>query len=409
MSEAQMSIVNEFSVFEKMGEEIFYPDKFTKWSISHIWIIALGPLALLLLNDVIVALISPERQVLTELLPDLTDKVFVSVSIVFLIGGFILRTLLRQTPKTFVNLAKTGQLEPIAKESPHKVSFSTDFRTRIKSRRRFGVTLSLLIISGTLIAFANQNVGLDLSERIKDVVNPDRTSLVRLLDTLWILTRWVFTPLLWAIVGSTGIWIMYTLGVAIKRLTPTFKLRIQPSHPDSSGGLRRLGDICFNMALPIILAILVLGFWAIIGIRTNFQYPTLPTIVFSIVGLIILIPLSFFIFLAPLWDIHRDMLEQRSEYQDKLAKQLGEVESRLHKRLQGDDDSKLEELTEELETLQKLHPTARKYPTWPFDTAILLRAISPQIISIMGVALSLDSDTVTKLKDVMENFAKLVG
>jgi len=430
----QKTVVGGFSVFEKMGEAIFFLEKprfdFTRWGVTHIWALAFGPLLILLLNDVIVGAISPTRQVLSELLIDLSDVYFISLSVLVLIGGLIFRHLLRQTPRTFLELAKNGLLEenpqmPPQKNSPRGMAgffqrlfgnpsksaenhrtFSSQFRANVTSRGRWIITVAILLLGPPLILYADGYKSLGLFSSLPNLFNSETASWTLFLDTLWRYTRWVFAPVLWVFAFAPGIWILYTIGAAIKDLTPRFILALQPSHPDGCGGLRRLGDVCFNMALPLIIAILLTGAWTIIGLRTD---PGAPVTLVSIIGLILLIVISIVVFLAPLWDIHREMLARRTQYQDDLAERIDQTERELRENFRSGKTGTAESLSKELKALQELHPTARNYPTWPFDSRIFLKVISPSTLSVLGVIFSLDKETRESLSAVLQPLLDLIG
>jgi hypothetical protein len=274
------------------------------------------------------------------------------------------------------------------------------------SRGRWAIGTTLLILGVPLIIYADQSRNLGLFADVSMLFNSQSSSPILFLDILWRFTRWVFTPVLWVIAFGPGVWILYTIGAAVKDLTPRFNLALQPSHPDGCGGLRRLGDLCFNMALPLILAILLFGVWVVVGVRND---PQDPVTLVSIIGLAIASILSIVVFFVPLWDIHRAMLARRIQYQDDLAKRMNKTEKELQENFNKANPTSTDSLAKELKTLQELHPTARKYPVWPFDLGIFLRVISPSTVSILGVIFSLDKDVIESLKVVLQPLFDLIG
>lgn len=420
MSDSQKSVISEFSVFEEMGSDIFFQEKskhektkfdFTRWWVSHVWLLASGPFILLLLIDILVGVISPSRQILSELLVDLTDVYFISLNLLVLVGGLIFRHILQQTPKTFLELAKNGLLEksPVRKSrkpAESRPTFSSKFRADVMGRGRWVTGTILLILGIPLIIYADLSRNLGLFANASNLFNTETSSLILLLDTLWLFTRWVFTPVLWVIAFGPGVWILYTIGAAIKDLTPQFNLALQPSHPDGCGGLRRLGDLCFSMALPLLLAILLSGIWVVVGVRND---PQDPVTIASILGLAIAIVLSIVVFFVPLWDIHLAMLAKRTRYQDDLAERMNKTEKKLQENFKKVKPDSTDSLAKELKTLQELHPTARKYPVWPFDWGIFVKVISPSTVSILGVIFSLNKDVLDSLKVVLQPLFDLIG
>jgi hypothetical protein len=421
-------VFKKFDMEQDEIEQFFHPGRAIRWCYRHFWLIALGPLLLLVVLDVLRGMVDTGTggmlgalvNISAQLLVDLTDWVFLSVTLLLLIGGFVYGIIVKRTPGVFYELAESGRLEVNEKPPPNTplyTDFPADFEKDLKSPWRVVLTVVLLLVVVGFVAFTDryyaEKEGYRRAEVILQIFDPaarDRFSTI--LYLLWDSTRWVLAPLLWALVGSRGAWVVSCIARAIRRLTPTFELDVQPGHPDRAGGLRRLGDLCFNMALPLLVGIVLLSFWAAVRLATE---SVSPVSLFSIVGLILLVPTSVVVFIVPLLDIHEEMLEKRTEYQDTLARHIATVEERLQEHIESDaaqqpggDDDEIENLTRQLEALEKLHPSARKYPTWPFDTAVFLRFISPQVAPFIALVIGLQ-DKGAALKGLLESLNKLIG
>jgi len=47
---------------------------------------------------------------------------------------------------------------------------------------------------------------------------------------------------------------MYISGRYVRKLLRAFQLSIQPFHPDQCGGLKLLGNFCFGLGSPLLIA-----------------------------------------------------------------------------------------------------------------------------------------------------------
>jgi hypothetical protein len=167
-------------------------------------------------------------------------------------------------------------------------------------------------------------------------------------------------------------------------MTERFPIAIQPTHPDGCGGLKLLGDFCFNIALPIIGGCFVLGIIPILNLDRDPTINTLSILLIFMLGA----PLTIFTVFSPLWGIHEKMEEQKKAYQDKYAAQIMELEQAIHAntRMKG-NLSEARGAREKLEILQTLHPDKLGYPTWPFKFArTVITILSPQILqTVIGI------------------------
>jgi hypothetical protein len=205
---------------------------------------------------------------------------------------------------------------------------------------------------------------------------------------LHLLARWVIGPLVIAFICGSFVWMLIVLGKTISKIPEEFEIHVHASHPDRSGGLRRLGEICLDMAIPLLVFAVILVAWASYIVIVKGQLEDTVG-VFSIFGLVIIFVIASFVFFAPIWSIHDAMQLAKSHYQDKLGQELQGVEERLEITVHDIDSDKLDKLLKEHETLQRLGNTARHYPVWPFDTAIFLALILPQVVSIGSLIINL--------------------
>jgi hypothetical protein len=186
-----------------------------------------------------------------------------------------------------------------------------------------------------------------------------------------------------------GSWVLAVTGKYLRDLTGQFKFHIQPSHPDHCGGLSYLGNFSFGMALPILILSLLLGFYALIGFTPQGAYLLEP--IFAMILLPLVLLLAALAFFAPLWTIHRRMVEGKKAYNDDFAKWTAKLEQAIQSSIEGQATldpqalDKAKAAKEEMEVLQVLHPDNVKYPTWPFDRRILVAYFIPQIPAILSL------------------------
>ena len=103
------------------------------------------------------------------------------------------------------------------------------------------------------------------------------------------------------------------------------------------------------------------------------------------------LPLIFITFFIPLWDIHRYMASRKRKAQDDYANRVAALEQQIRSHI--DLESGLEEAKVAKDKLAIIHealnPNTSEYPVWPFRLTVVIKLLSPQIISLAGFALSI--------------------
>jgi hypothetical protein len=191
-----------------------------------------------------------------------------------------------------------------------------------------------------------------------------------------------------AYVAGYGLWVLFVAAAFIRNLTPAFRLDIQPEHSDNCGGLKRLGDLCFDMALMIVAPAIVIGAFVLLGVF-DASIPEFKT--FVILALAMAIGIAALVFFWPLFDIHRDMLHAKDAFQDEAVSRIAPVKARLRDLIGSGkvDDEETQRLEKQLEKLNLLYPADMKYPTWPFTTGTLLVFYTGQILPVVTVVTGL--------------------
>jgi hypothetical protein len=182
-------------------------------------------------------------------------------------------------------------------------------------------------------------------------------------------------PLVIGFLVGLGLWVIIIVGIYLSRLTPTFKLNMQPYHSDSCGGIKPIGDIAMMMALIYIGPGILLAIWAFRGLLGE-SIPAVAYLTYSL--LILMFVLSLVTFLLPITRVHKEMTRQRKIFQeehlDKVTARLEAVKIRLRQLVvMGEDQGEEgQELKYRLELLEKLYPDGVIFRTWPFGQTVLL-------------------------------------
>ncbi len=204
----------------------------------------------------------------------------------------------------------------------------------------------------------------------------------------WLIVRFLYIafPLFWAYCFGIGAWAMGVSGLYLKRMSSKFNFNVQPSHPDNCGGLKLLGDFCFGMALPILIGSTLLGVYSI-GAALDSAY----ILSFAAnVGLILFaLPLAYIALFVPLWNVHQEMVSKRRAYEDEFSDRVTKLEDKVRSFLDKEEVNSAKSAKEEIEIIQVLHPKSIGYPTWPFDSRILLRFLAPQIVTVLSLLVQL--------------------
>jgi hypothetical protein len=196
----------------------------------------------------------------------------------------------------------------------------------------------------------------------------------------WDTVLYLIMPFLTAYVAN-GMWTIIIAGLYVRWLTPIYKLDVQPEHGDGCGGLKRLGDLCFSMAIMITVPTAVFGVgWMIGAIGGSVG------LIIVILAMSTAICLAVVTFFVPLLDIHSDMASSAALFEDEANGRITLVKEDLRELIgKGSESKEIGKLEKRLEKLEKLYPADLKFPTWPFTTTVLLTFYSAQIVPIVTV------------------------
>ena len=189
---------------------------------------------------------------------------------------------------------------------------------------------------------------------------------------------WIITFGIGYIVGLL-IWRMVILGLSVHKLGKEFDLTLQRGHPDGCEGLAPLGNICLWNAIIISPAGIYLSARLVLGDYFQEYLYFLLIVVLAIAGI------SFF---APLWNIHKIMVAKKDEiYQqlNQLSQSINQLSRELLNRGSHLDPTESEKIGKKLDSLHKIYMNNQKIPVWPFNTRILARFVTSQIVPLLSL------------------------
>ena len=178
------------------------------------------------------------------------------------------------------------------------------------------------------------------------------------MEVLWFISFWFA-----AVFVLRSIWAV----VWINRAFQKFRIRVQPMHPDKSGGLAPLGQFSVRLGY----AISAIGFIiAINQATTHYIYTGKPeaqnTLILALgwVLYFLVSPLAFF---APIGAAHDAMLRAKREELMFFAKQFEKEYRRLKKLIAGGSFNEVDTTIEDLEKVEYLYGIVNGFPVWPFQ------------------------------------------
>lgn len=444
--EMPISVNDVFTRFAE-NDYVFTPctNRFDKWMFLHLWIVP----TLILGVDIILAVIisSTTRSFLYVgghiwLIDEMVTIIIWNAKWlafpllgVLAIDALLLRKFVREAPKSLFMLMQAGRFMPGSDFSNYETSmpaspasklkkrvasilfvikqntrmkprswqtFTTDFEQALRSRWRL-LFSAVFIIAGIVQILSLSGIITNLPVR-----DWFENEFVLLPFVLWEILFIFIVPVLIGYYVGISLWLLFVVSLYVRWLTPTFTLDIQPSHGDMCGGLKRLGDICLKMAVLCILPAVVFGFWGMVGILQE----VVPEVVTGMyLASMVMSVSSFLVFFLPLWRIHRVMVREKARFQDEAVSRIAPIEAKLRDLVTqgGLASNEAQMLDSQLSKLRELYPKGVKYPTWPFDTNILLKLFTPQIVPIITIIVGLADKSASLLEAIIVFFKGLFG
>jgi len=203
----------------------------------------------------------------------------------------------------------------------------------------------------------------------------------------WVPLLGSLTQVAVAYVMGLLVWRMIVIAGKVYQLGRAFDLDIQVQHPDRSGGLKPLGDLCFSNALIITVPGIFLAGWIIAISHFGWEGYALWAPFYQRLLLVIFI-LALLAFFQPLYGVHRAMVRKRAEIRqrlDELARRIDELAKKLLEEADTLEAEQSQELTRNLAILRQVYENSSAIPVWPFDKNIVLKFITSQTIPVLSL------------------------
>jgi hypothetical protein len=178
-------------------------------------------------------------------------------------------------------------------------------------------------------------------------------------------------------------WAMYISGWYVRNLMRVFQLSIRPFHPDQCGGFKLLGNFCFGLGSPLLIASgLFIGYslFALVeyspingsgSLVLNVYYPLLFV-------LLLALPSIIFVFILPLRDIHTTMVSEAKTNENLYFTQTEALREEIQALLAVNQVGAAEAVQKHKALVETLYAP---YPTWPFHVR---SKISSTVLEVSG-------------------------
>ncbi len=165
-------------------------------------------------------------------------------------------------------------------------------------------------------------------------------------------------------------WSVYISGWYVRKLVRAFQLSIQPFHPDQCGGFKLLGNFCFGLASPMLIATgLTIGYilFSLLAyspaIYGSAVYLALNVGVLLLFLLLYALPVAIFAFVLPMRDIHAKMVSEGETDENSYIARIEALREEIQSLLDTNQVEAAKAVQEKKALVETLYIP---YPTWPF-------------------------------------------
>lgn len=352
------------------------PSRFDRWIFKYIYIYLLG---LFFLNELLLILFylntSLQLQVQVglggELLRSGLDvlSVIVFISIIWPFNVWRL-----SMPKTLRDLFEKKRIDiPEGDVNISYLHFLENYRDALASPKRYFLSGLPMILLGILAAYETGNI----------LSFEHTTSFVMILVVVGgalLYTLEVLGGLYWLGIVT---WVVHISGWYVRRLAQVFEFRIQPFHTDQCGGLKLLGNFCFGLVSPLLIASgLTIGYILLLlserGVNVFLLAVHLGFVLLFL--LLYAFPAIVLAFILPLREIHSKMMNKGETDEDTYNARIEALRQEIESLFYTNQVKEAKAVQEKKAVLETLHTP---YPTWPF------RFRSKIFSTVLGVSGSL--------------------
>jgi hypothetical protein len=283
-----------------------------------------------------------------------------------------------RTPHTLRDLIEQKRIAlPDNNADPSYLRFLAHYREALANPKRYVLSGFLMLLYGILTAY-------DIIQFLSSGRPPNLVMLQvvhhLLFGFLWVGAFYGVGILLWAI---------YVSGWYIRKLVRAFQLSIEPFHPDECGGLRLLGNFCFGLGSPLLIASgILIGYiiFALVEYASFLSRGETSTVYYlaSNVGLPLLFVLLFFLpgivlnTILPLRDIHRNMVSEGKTNEQRYFTRTKALREEIQALLDANQLEAAKAVQEKRALVETLYAP---YPTWPFHVR---SKISKTVLEVGG-------------------------
>jgi hypothetical protein len=323
--------------------------------------------------------------------------------IVFFIETLLAISLSRRAPQIFVDLEKAGRFSPRASYKPSRwmpespEEFSKKMLETLYSPWRY--VLGVVFAGIILYLYTHYNQFPLIAQSFQSGFWPMAVNNVNIMIVMTVGVCYY---------ASYVLWMMIIISVYISYLPRVFDINYAFHHPDGCAGLKRLGSLCLNMAIMIILPTLILSAWQINGLYVNVWQLWLDL---TYVAIFFMLAFSLMVFIWPVLTIHEEMKREAESHQDNVMVKIESIKTEIYTLLQtttaqeaADANPNIDVLQQKIDHIRTVERLDESPPTWPFDTSIFLQFSIPQILPILTLLSTyFKNDKLTTLLDNLSN------
>ena len=262
-----------------------------------------------------------------------------------------------RAPKTLRDLLDQQRIAlPDGDATTSYLHFLEDYRDALASPKRYFLSIFLMIVLGSLIVYGT----------LYFLSVEHLTSLATMLGVGGIV---LFTFMALGGLYCLGIvtWVLYISGWHVRKLARAFEFSIQPFHPDQCGGLKPLGNFCFDLVSPLLIfSGLTIGFIVftlvtaqgldVVLLAAHVGFPLLLL-------LLLAFPVIVLAFVLPMRDIHAKMVSEGETAQNIYSARIAALRAEIQTLLDANQVEEAKVVQEKKALMETLYIP---YPTWPF-------------------------------------------
>ncbi len=345
------------------------PSRFDRLLLNYIYVYLLG---LLFLSQLlfIIALLRMNIQIGRVLVLGVGFGVLPTLAIIAFIWRFnVWRSRAPQTLRDLLEQKRIAQ--PEGDTDLSYLRFLEHYRDALASPKRYFLSGFLILITCLVFAY---NIVQILSSGGPNTV-------VTLVVVGYLLLVLLYSGGFYCIGILT--WAMYISGWYVRKLVRVFQLSIRPFHPDQCGGLKLLGNFCFGLGSPLLIASgLFIGYSLFALVESSpingSGSPVLIVYYPLLFVLLLALPSIIFVFMLPLRAIHRKMVSEAKTNENRYFTHTEALREEIKALLDVDQVEAAEAVQKQKALVETLYAP---YPTWPFRVG---SKISSTIFEMIG-------------------------